>query len=60
MDQIVTGSDEGGSADGYVLRQSIFSEVLPALDAVFEEQSRHYDEIVANVAREQSKQQSQL
>jgi diguanylate cyclase (GGDEF)-like protein len=60
VDQIVAGSNKGGSGDGYVLRQSIFSEVLPALDAVFEEQSRHYDEIVANVAREQSKQQSLL
>ncbi len=60
VDRIVADSDQGGSADGFVLRQSVFSEVLPELDSIFEEQNRLYDEIVANVVREQSKQQSLL
>ena len=60
VDHIVADSDQGGSADGYVLRQSIFSDVLPELDAIFEEQTRHYDEIVAAVVGEQSRQQSLL
>jgi len=60
VDLIVADSDQGGSADGHVLRQSIFSDVLPELDAIFEEQTRHYDEIVAAVVGEQSRQQSLL
>ena len=57
---MIAESDQGGAVDGYVLRQSVFSVVLPQLDAVFEEQGRRYDEIVANVVREQSKQQTLL
>jgi diguanylate cyclase (GGDEF)-like protein len=60
VDQVLADSDQGGVVDGYVLRQSVFSEMLPQLDTLFEEQSRHYDEIVANVVREQSKQQTLL
>jgi len=60
VDQVLSGSDQGGAVDGYDRRQSVFSEVLPQLDAIFEEQGRRYDEIVANVVREQSKQQTLL
>ncbi len=60
VDHVLAESEQGGAVDGYVLRQSVFSEVLPKLDAVFEEQGRRYDEIVANVVRAQSKQQTLL
>jgi diguanylate cyclase (GGDEF)-like protein len=60
VDRMLAESEQGGAVDGYVLRQSVFSEVLPQLDALFEEQGRRYDEIVANVVREQSKQQTLL
>lgn len=60
VDRVLAESDQGGAVDGYVLRQSVFSEVLPQLDAIFEEQVRRYDERVANVVREQSKQETLL
>jgi len=60
VDQVLADSDQGGAVDGFVLRQSVFSEVLPQLDTLFEEQSRYYEENVANVVREQSKQQTLL
>ena len=60
VDRVLAESEQGGAVDGYVLRQSVFSVVLPQLDAVFEEQGRRYDDIVANVVREQSKQQTLL
>jgi diguanylate cyclase (GGDEF)-like protein len=60
LDRIVADSDQGGSLDGYAVRQSVFSEVLPGLDAIFQEQSRRYDDIVAKLVREQSKQQALL
>ncbi len=60
MDRVVAESDQGGAVDGFILRQSVFSEVLPQLDEIFAEQRRRYDENVANVVREQSKQQTLL
>ena len=60
VDRVLSESDQGGAVEGFVLRQSVFTEVLPQLDEIFEEQSRRYDENVANVVREQSKQQTLL
>lgn len=58
--QIIADTGQGGNVDGFVLRESIFSEVLPQLDDILDEQRRLYDETVANVVREHSKQQSLL
>jgi diguanylate cyclase (GGDEF)-like protein len=60
MDQIVAESDPRGAVDGDVVHQSVFNEVLPQLDTLFEEQGRRYDEIVAEVVRKQSKQETLL
>jgi len=60
VDRVVSESDQGGKADGFVLRQSVLTEALPELDALFEEQCLRYDEMVGNVVREHSKQQTLL
>ncbi len=56
--QVVADTGQGGQVDGFVLRQSVFGDVLSQLDDLYEEQLRLYDEAVANVVRQQSKQQS--
>jgi diguanylate cyclase (GGDEF)-like protein len=60
VDQVLADSDQGGKADGYAVRESVFSEVLVHLDAIFEEQNRRYHEMVADVVRENAKQQTLL
>ena len=60
MDRVVSESDQGGKSEGFVLRQSVLTEALPELDALFEEQCLRYDEMVGNVVREHSKQQTLL
>jgi diguanylate cyclase (GGDEF)-like protein len=60
VNQVVSESDQGGKADGFVLRQSVLTEILPELDALYEEQCLRYDEMVANVVREHAKQQTLL
>jgi diguanylate cyclase (GGDEF)-like protein len=58
--QLLADSEQGGKVDGYVLRESVFSEVHLELDALFEEQTRRFDEIVANVVSEHWRQQNPL
>ena len=60
LDHVVAQSGPGRAVDGDIPRPSIFSEVLPQLDAMFEEQGRRYDETVADVVRKHSQQQTLL
>lgn len=58
VEQVVADTGRGGQVDGFDLRQSVFGDMLPPLDAVLEEQRQLYEETVANVVRQQSKQQA--
>ena len=60
VNQVVSESDQGGKVEGFVLRQSVLTEILPELDSLYEEQCLRYDEMVANVVREHAKQQTLL
>lgn len=60
VDRVVAETDRGGTVDGFVLRQSVLTEILPELDALHEEQSRRYETMVAGVVREHAKQQTLL
>lgn len=60
LTKISSNSDQGGQADGFDLRESPFSEALVELDALYAEQVRCYDEIVADVVREHARQQKLL
>lgn len=60
VERAVSESDRGGSADGFELRQSVFSEVLSELDAVIEEQRERYAANVTRLVRERVMQQALL
>lgn len=60
VSQVLADSDKGGRVDGYQLRESIFSEVLTQLDALFEEQNQRYADSIAHVVREHVNQKALL
>jgi diguanylate cyclase (GGDEF)-like protein len=56
--KVLAESDKAGRVDGYALKESIFSEVLVQLDALYEEQNRIYDDTVAIAVREHCNQKA--